>query len=55
MDVVPSMASGAFVVPLRGHKRKFEPIEAGYAKKTRSNTYNIENGLYGQSHRCYCY
>ncbi len=55
MDVVPSVASGAFVVPPCDHKRKLEPIEAGNAKKARANNYNIENGFYGQTHRCYFY
>ena len=53
MDVVPSVASGAFTAPLCGHKRKLEPIEAENAKKVRANEYNIDNGLYGRTHRCY--
>ena len=55
MDVVPSVVSGAFAVPLFGHKRKLEPIEAGNAKKARANKYDIEDGLYGQTYHCYCY
>ena len=55
MDEVPSVASGAFAVPLCGHKRKIEHVEAGNAKKARANKYNFENGLYGQTHRCCCY
>ena len=55
MDEVPSVASSTFAVPLCGHKRKIEHVEAGNAKKARANKYNIENGLYGQTHHCYCY
>lgn len=55
MDVVPSVASGVFAVPLYGHKRKLEHVEAGNVKRARANKYNIENGLYGQTHRCYCH
>ena len=55
MDVVPSVTSGAFAVPLCGHKRKPEAIEAGNAKKARANGHDVENGLYDQTHRCYCY
>ena len=44
MDEVPNVASDAFAVPLCGHKRKIEQVEAGNAKKARANKYNIENG-----------
>lgn len=49
MDVLPSVASGAFTASLCGHKRKLELIETENAKKARTNKYNIENGLYGQT------
>ena len=55
MGVLPSVASGTFAVPLCGHKRKYEPIEAENAKKARANEYNVENGLYGQTRSWYFY